>query len=45
MLGMMAQWIYDKPPLQGIRFEEPLRQLKSELAVSLLRNLHFQNKL
>ncbi len=33
MLGMMAQWIYDKPPLLGIRFEEPLRELKAELAV------------
>ena len=34
---MMAQWIYDKPPLQGIRFEEPLRELKAELAVLVVR--------
>ena len=32
MLGMLSNWIYDKPVVDGIRFEQPLEQLKSDLA-------------
>lgn len=32
LLGMMSHWIYDKSPLDGIKFEIPLAQLKEELA-------------
>lgn len=31
MLGMMSQWIYDGSPVDAVRFEEPLRELKQEL--------------
>ena len=36
MLGMVNHWIYDKPALDGVRFEAPLKELKDDLAVSLL---------
>lgn len=39
MLGMMSQWIYDKPALDGVRFETPLKALKDDLAVSSIENL------
>eukprot|EP00600_Ochromonadales_sp_CCMP1393_P015327 CAMPEP_0175034098 /NCGR_PEP_ID=MMETSP0005-20121125/22411_1 /TAXON_ID=420556 /ORGANISM="Ochromonas sp., Strain CCMP1393" /LENGTH=1034 /DNA_ID=CAMNT_0016294879 /DNA_START=271 /DNA_END=3375 /DNA_ORIENTATION=+ len=32
MLGMMSQWIYDRTPWDGIRFEKPLAEFKQELA-------------
>jgi len=32
MLGAMSQWIYDRDPLSGLRFEAPLAELKAELA-------------
>jgi hypothetical protein len=32
---MMSHWIYDRSPVEGLRFEEPLAQLKHELAVSV----------
>ena len=28
MLGAMGQWIYDRDPLDGLRFEQPLQELK-----------------
>lgn len=31
MLGIMNQWIYDKDPFEGIRFEKALNDLKHEL--------------
>lgn len=31
MLGMMSNWIYDKPPVDGVRFEGPLAALKADL--------------
>jgi len=33
MLGMVNHWIYDKPALDGVRFEAPLKELKDDLAV------------
>jgi Zn-dependent M16 (insulinase) family peptidase len=32
MLGMMSKWIYDQAPADGVRFEEPLQELKADLA-------------
>mmetsp|Transcript_24982 Transcript_24982/g.54016 ORF Transcript_24982/g.54016 Transcript_24982/m.54016 type:complete len:1053 (+) Transcript_24982:155-3313(+) len=32
MLGMMSKWIYDQNPADGVRFEQPLQELKEELA-------------
>jgi hypothetical protein len=32
MLGMMSKWIYDRNPLDALRFEQPLRELKASLA-------------
>lgn len=51
MLGMMSQWIYDRPAVDGVRFEAPLAELKAELAAGkpvfqkllsdyLVKNLH-----
>lgn len=34
MLGMVNQWIYDKNPLDGVRFEAPLKELKDDLTVN-----------
>lgn len=31
MLGIMNQWIYDKDPFEGIRFESAIRELKEDL--------------
>jgi Zn-dependent M16 (insulinase) family peptidase len=31
MLGMMNNWIYDKPPVEGVRFEMALAALKADL--------------
>ena len=31
MLGMMSQWIYDGSPVDAVRFEGPLSELKQEL--------------
>lgn len=28
MLGAVNQWIYDRDPLDGLRFEKPLEELK-----------------
>jgi hypothetical protein len=36
MLGMMSHWIYDKPPLEGVQFEGPLKALKDDIAVSFV---------
>jgi hypothetical protein len=30
---MMQHWVYERPALDGVRFEEPLRELKAQLAV------------
>jgi len=32
MLGAMQYWLYDRDPLDGLRFEKPLNELKSDLA-------------
>jgi hypothetical protein len=32
MLGMMSHWIYDKDPMDGVRFEQALSGLKADLA-------------
>jgi Zn-dependent M16 (insulinase) family peptidase len=32
MLGAMRTWVYDRDPLHGVTFEEPLAELKAELA-------------
>lgn len=32
MLGMMSRWIYDGVPEDAIRFEEPLRAIKKDIA-------------
>ena len=31
---MMNNWIYDKNPVDAVLFEEPLKALKDDLAVS-----------
>jgi hypothetical protein len=30
---MMQHWIYERSPLDGVRFEEPLQALKNDIAV------------
>lgn len=32
MLGAMQYWLYDKDPLDGLRFEKPLAELKEDLS-------------
>lgn len=32
MLGAMSGWIYDRDPLEPLRFEQPLAELKADLA-------------
>lgn len=32
MLGMLSNWIYDKPPFEAVRFENSLKELKLDLA-------------
>ena len=41
MLGMLNQWIYDKNPADGVRFEAALQKLKSDLdsGVPVFQNL------
>ena len=34
MLGAMSKWIYDESPTDGLKFEEPLKQLKAKIAES-----------
>ncbi|KAG7356157.1 peptidase M16C family-associated protein [Nitzschia inconspicua] len=34
MLGAMSKWLYDESPTAGLKFEEPLQQLKSCIAES-----------
>ncbi len=49
MLGMLSNWIYDKPVVDGIRFEQPLEQLKNDLVAgkpvfqNLLKKYFVQN--
>ena len=31
MLGMMRNWIYERDPVDALRFEQPLAELKKEL--------------
>lgn len=31
----MSQWIYDQPPIEGIQFEQPLKELKDDIAVRI----------
>ena len=33
MLGMMRNWIYERDPVDALRFEQPLADLKKELSV------------
>lgn len=52
MLGAMSKWLYDESPTAGLKFEEPLAQLKDRIAESgsqvfqdmikemLVKNLH-----
>jgi Zn-dependent M16 (insulinase) family peptidase len=39
MLGMLQGWIYDRSPVDHIRFEESLSAIKNDLAVSCSRHL------
>jgi Zn-dependent M16 (insulinase) family peptidase len=41
MLGCMNKWIYDRDPTDGVKFEEPLQELKRQLAtgVPVFQNL------
>ena len=32
MLGMMRNWIYERDPVDALRFEQPLADLKKELS-------------
>ena len=32
MLGSMKEWIYDRSPTEGLKFEEPLAALKESIA-------------
>lgn len=41
MLGMMSQWVYDKPALDGVRFEAPLKALKDDIAVGVADYVDF----
>eukprot|EP00978_Attheya_sp_CCMP212_P002284 scaffold4708_cov55-Attheya_sp.AAC.1 len=34
MLGSMSKWLYDESPTSGLKFEEPLAQLKATIAES-----------
>lgn len=35
MLGMMPNWIYDSDPIESIRFEQPLSELRADLAANV----------
>ncbi|KAJ8598545.1 hypothetical protein CTAYLR_001353 [Chrysophaeum taylorii] len=39
MLGSMRNWIYDRDPLQPLKFEEPLAELKKIATVEYFKNL------
>lgn len=32
MLGAMSDWVYNRNPTESLHFEEPLRELKADLA-------------
>jgi Zn-dependent M16 (insulinase) family peptidase len=32
MLGLLSQWIYDRDPFSGVRFESALKELKDDIA-------------
>ena len=34
MLGANAKWLYEEPPLSGLKFEKPLAELKAKIAES-----------
>ena len=34
MLGAMSKWLYDNSPTSALKFEEPLAQLKAQIAES-----------
>jgi hypothetical protein len=34
MLGSMSKWLYEESPTDALKFEEPLQQLKDEIATS-----------
>jgi len=34
MLGAMNHWIYDRDPMDGLRFEAPLEEIKADLGTS-----------
>ena len=34
MLGVMSKWLYDNSPTGALKFEEPLAQLKAQIAAS-----------
>lgn len=34
MLGSMSKWIYDKNPTEALKFEDPLAELKANIAAS-----------
>jgi Zn-dependent M16 (insulinase) family peptidase len=34
MLGAMSKWLYDGSPTEGLKFEEPLAELKANIALS-----------
>jgi Zn-dependent M16 (insulinase) family peptidase len=50
MLGFMPSWLYGQDPVSGVRFEEPLRQIKEDLAAGkkvfegLLKDMLVNNK-
>jgi Zn-dependent M16 (insulinase) family peptidase len=50
MLGFLGDWIYDRDPLDGVRFEEALQTLKTDLAAgkpvfqSLLQKYFVDNR-
>ena len=50
MLGSMSKWIYDDDPLDALRFEKPLAELKAKIAESgsevfqdMIRDLFLKN--
>jgi len=50
MLGSMTKWLYDESPTDALKFEEPLRELKAQIAESgsavfsdMIRDLFINN--
>jgi len=43
MLGAMRNWIYDRDPVEALKFEEPLLELKAELSESSSSSSYFQD--